>query len=62
MSCQTVDWVSRGVVVSSGSSPLIFLTVSGGSPLFCTARREVNDTPHTREGKGMMTWFTMSVI
>ena len=28
MSCQTVDWVCRGVVVSSGSSPLTFLTVS----------------------------------
>ena len=26
MSCQTVDWVSRGVVVSSGSSPLTFFT------------------------------------
>ena len=28
MSCQTVDWVSRGVVVSSGSFPLSFLSVS----------------------------------
>ena len=28
MSCQTVGWVSRGVVVSSGPSPLAFLTVS----------------------------------
>ena len=28
MSCQTVDWVSRGVVISSGSFPLTFLSVS----------------------------------
>ena len=28
MSCQTVDWVCRGVVVSSGPSPLASLTVS----------------------------------
>ena len=28
MSCQTVDWVSRGVVVSSGSFPLTFLAIS----------------------------------
>ena len=28
MSCQTVDWDCRGVVVSSGSSPLTFLTIS----------------------------------
>ena len=28
MSCQTVDWVSRGVVVSSGFFPLTFLSVS----------------------------------
>ena len=28
MSCQTVDWVSRGVVVSSGSFPLTFLSIS----------------------------------
>ena len=28
MSCQTVDWVCRGVVVSSGPSQLAFLTVS----------------------------------
>ena len=28
MSCQTVDWVSRGVVVSSGSFPLTSLVVS----------------------------------
>ena len=28
MSCQTVDWVSRGVVVSSGSFPFTFLAVS----------------------------------
>ena len=27
-SCQTVDWVCRGVVVSSGPSPLAYLTVS----------------------------------
>ena len=27
MSCQTVDWVSRGVVASSGFSPLTFLAV-----------------------------------
>ena len=28
MSCQTVDWVTRGVVVSSGSSPLTCLAIS----------------------------------
>ena len=28
MSCQTVDWVCREVVVSSGPSPLTVLTVS----------------------------------
>ena len=28
MSCQTLDWVSRGVVVSSGSFPLTFFSVS----------------------------------
>ena len=28
MSCQTADWVCRGVVVSSGPSPLTSLTVS----------------------------------
>ena len=28
MSCQTIEWVSRGVVVSSGSFPLAFLAVS----------------------------------
>ena len=28
MSCQTVDWVSRGVVVSNGSFPLSLLSVS----------------------------------
>ena len=28
MSCQAVDWVSTGVVVSSGSFPLTFLSVS----------------------------------
>ena len=28
MSCQTVDWVSLGVVVSSGSFSLTFLSVS----------------------------------
>ena len=28
MSCQTVDWVSRGVLVSSGSFSLPFLSVS----------------------------------
>ena len=28
MSCQTVDWVSLGVVASSGSFPLTFLSVS----------------------------------
>ena len=28
MSCQTVDWVHRGVVVSSGPSPLTSLAVS----------------------------------
>ena len=28
MSCQTVDWVCRGVVVSSGPSPLTSLAVS----------------------------------
>ena len=28
MSCQTVDWVCRGVVVSSGPSPLASLSVS----------------------------------
>ena len=28
MSCQAVDWVSRGVVVSSGPSPLTSLTDS----------------------------------
>ena len=28
MPCQTVDWVCRGVVDSSGPSPLAFLTVS----------------------------------
>ena len=28
MSYQTVDWVSRGVVVSSGSFPMTFSTVS----------------------------------
>ena len=28
MSCQTVDWVSSRVVVSSGSFPLTFLSVS----------------------------------
>ena len=29
MSCKMVDWVSRGVVVSSGSIPMTFLAVSG---------------------------------
>ena len=28
MSCQTADWVSRGVVVPSGSFPLTFLAIS----------------------------------
>ena len=28
-SCQTVNWVSRGVVVSSGSFPLTFFTAVG---------------------------------
>ena len=28
MFCQTVEWVSRGVVVSSGSFPLAFLVIS----------------------------------
>ena len=28
MSCQTADWVSRGVVVSSGTFPLTFLAIS----------------------------------
>ena len=28
MSCQTVDWVSRGVVASSGSFPWTFLAIS----------------------------------
>ena len=28
MSCQTADWVCRGMIVSNGSSPFTFLTVS----------------------------------
>ena len=35
MSCQTIDWVSRGVVGSSGSSPLTFIHNSINVALAC---------------------------
>ena len=45
MSCQTVNWISRGIVVSSGSFPLTF--VSGFSETF-NSKTSIGLLPDTR--------------